>query len=399
MSPTDTDIHAAVMAQADEMVATRRDLHMHPELAFEEERTAGVIADRLRALGLAVRTGIGRTGVVGVLRGSSATEGARTIMIRADFDALPIQEASEADYHSQTPGKMHACGHDGHVAIVLAVADVLAERAATLPGNIVFAFQPAEERASGAEEMIRDGALADPHVDAVIGLHVWSQVEVGTVGVRPGAIFASADEIILRVRGRGGHGAIPEDNIDPIVAAAAVVTALQTLVSREISPFHSAVVTIGAIHGGTAFNIIPDEVELRGTVRTHDPNDRAHLLRRIPELAQSVAAGHRATVAFSSDIGIPPCISEAGMADLVRRAAVATVGADHVTADCIQMVGDDMALFLNAVPGCYFLVGVGNRERGITAPHHNAHFDLDEAGLPIGAEVLVRAALDFLAGS
>ncbi len=393
------DIHEAVMARQDDMVALRRDLHMHPELSFEEERTAGVIAERLRALGLEVRTGIGRTGVVGVLRGGAAGADARTIMIRADVDALPIQEVSDASYRSQSPGKMHACGHDGHVAIALAAAAVLTERAAELPGHVVFAFQPAEERASGAVEMIADGALEDPHVDAVIGLHVWSQVPVGTVGVRPGPIFASADEINLRVRGRGGHGAIPEANVDPIVAAAQIITALQTLVSREISPFHSAVVTIGAIHGGTAFNIIPDEVELRGTVRTHDPVDRAHLMRRIPELANEVAAGLRATVEFSSDIGIPPCVSETGMAELVRRAAVATVGADHVTADCVQMVGDDMALFLNAVPGCYFLVGVGNAARGITAPHHNAHFDIDEGGLPIGAEVLVRAALDFLAGN
>ena len=393
------DIHSAVMARYDEMVATRRDLHQHPELAFEETRTAAIIAERLRALGLETRTAIGRTGVVGVLRGGAAGADARTIMIRADIDALPIQEVTETTYRSQEPGKMHACGHDGHVAIALAAAAVLAERAADLPGNVVFAFQPAEERASGADEMIHDGALEDPHVDAVIGLHVWSQLPAGVVGVKPGAIFASADEIIITVRGRGGHGAIPEANVDPIVAAAQIVTALQTLVSREISPFHSAVVTIGAIHGGTAFNVIPDEVELRGTVRTHDAADRAHLLRRIPELAGEIAGGLRAQIAFRNDIGIPPCVSEDHMAEVVRRAASATVGADHVTADCIQMVGDDMAFFLNAVPGCYFLVGVGNAERSITAPHHNAHFDIDEAGLPVGAEVLMRATLDFLAGA
>ncbi len=392
------DIHAAVAAHQGEMIATRRDLHQHPELAFEETRTAAIIADRLRALDLEVRTGIGRTGVVGVLRGGQAGAGARTIMIRADIDALPVQEANTADYHSQEPGKMHACGHDGHVAIALAVAAVLAERRGEIPGNVVFAFQPAEERASGAEEMIRDGAMADPQVEAVIGLHIWNQLPVGTVGVRPGPIFASADEIILTVRGRGGHGAMPELNIDPVVAAAQIVTALQTLVSREISPFHPAVVTIGAIHGGTAFNVIADEVVLQGTVRTHDAADRAHLMRRIPELAAQVAGGLRASCATRSDIGIPPCVSDATMADLVRRAAEATVGADHVTADCIQTVGDDMAFFLNAVPGCYFLVGAGNPARGITAPHHSAHFDIDEGCLPIGAEVLARAALAYLAG-
>ncbi len=203
---------------------------------------------------------------------------------------------------------------------------------------------------------------------------------------------------MLTVRGRGGHGAVPQGNIDPIVVAAQIVSALQTLVSREIAPFHPAVVTIGSIHGGTAFNVTPDEVELRGTVRTHDETDRAHLMKRIPELAEQIAAALRATCAFRSDIGIPPCVSDTSMAELVRRAAVATVGEDHVTADCIQTVGDDMAFFLNAVPGCYFLVGAGNAERGITAPHHSAHFDIDEDCLPIGAEVLIRAALDYLAG-
>lgn len=390
-------LHDAVMAQNDTMIATRRDLHQHPELSFEETRTAAIIADRLRALDLEVREHIGRTGVVGVLRGGAANEHARTLMIRADIDALPIQEANDTEFRSQEAGKMHACGHDGHVAIALETAAVLAGMRDTLPGNIVFAFQPAEERASGAEEMIRDGAMRDPNVDAVIGLHLWNQLPVGTVGVRPGPIFASADEIVLTVRGRGGHGAMPELNVDPIVAAAQIVTALQTLVSREISPFHPAVVTIGAIHGGTAFNVIADEVVLRGTVRTHDDADRAHLMRRIGELAGEVAQGLRATCTLTSDIGIPACFSDANMAALVHRAAVATVGEDHVTADCIQTVGDDMALFLNAVPGCYFLVGAGDFTNGAPAPHHSAHFDIHEDCLPIGAEVLARAALAYLA--
>jgi amidohydrolase len=203
--------------------------------------------------------------------------------------------------------------------------------------------------------------------------------------------------VVLQVCGHGGHGAMPELSVDPVVVAAQIVTALQTLVSREISPFHSAVVTIGEIHGGTAFNVIADTVQMRGTVRTHDEHDRLHLLRRIGEIASQVATGMRATCEMTNDIGIPPCVSDPAMAALVRRAAVATVGEDHVTSDCVQMVGDDMAYFLNAVPGCYFLVGVGNAERGITASHHNAHFDLDETALPVGVEVLARAALDFLA--
>ena len=398
MTTTTPNLKAAIAAHQDEMIAIRRDLHQHPEVAFEETRTAHIIAQRLKELGLEVREGLATTGVVGVLRGGKAKQKARTIMIRADIDALPIVEANDVAYRSEYVGKMHACGHDGHVAIGLAVAAVLAEQRAELTGNVVFAFQPAEERASGAEAMINQGALENPHVDAVIGLHLWAPLPVGTVGVKPGPIFASADEIILTVRGRGGHGAMPELNVDPIVAAAQIVTALQTLVSREISPFHPAVVTIGAIHGGSAFNVIADTVEMRGTVRTHDEKDRAHLLQRISELAEEVAHGMRATCTFANDIGIPPCVSDPAMTEVVRRAAVATVGEDQVTAECIQTVGDDMAFFLNAVPGCYFLVGVGNAAKGITAPHHSAHFDMDEDGLLVGAEVLTRAALDYLQG-
>lgn len=396
LSIADT-LAATIAAQRESLSAIRRDLHQHPELAFEEVRTAGIIADTLDQLGLEVRRGLGKTGVVGVLRGGQASEGSRTIMIRADIDALPIQEANDVPYRSQAPGKMHACGHDGHVAIGLTVAHVLAAQRDALPGTITFAFQPAEERASGAAEMIRDGALRDPAPDAVIGLHLWSPFPVGTVGVKAGPIFASADEIVLRVRGRGGHGAMPELNVDPIVIAAQIVSTLQTLISREIAPFHPAVVTIGSIHGGTAFNVIADEVELRGTVRTYDPADRAHLLRRIGELAQHVAQSMRGTCDLANDIGIPPCVSDPRMASLVRRAAAATVGEDHVQPDCMQTVGDDMAYFLNAVPGCYFLVGAGNVARGITAPHHNAHFDIDEGALTIGTEILARGALTFLA--
>ena len=389
-------IHAATVAQEAEMIATRRDMHQHPEIAFEETRTADVIAQKLRALGLEVRTGIGKSGVVGVLRGGAATATSRTIMVRADIDALPIQEANDVPYRSQQPGKMHACGHDGHIAIVLAVAAVLTAQRATLPGNVVFLFQPAEERASGAQDMIADGALRDPQPDATIGLHLWSPFAAGTVGIKPGPIFASADEIVLRVHGRGGHGAIPQTSIDPIIAAAAIVTGLQTLISREIAPTQPAVVTIGSIHGGTAFNIIADEVRLHGTVRTYDAAVREHLLRRIPELANSIAQGFRATCEYASDIGIPSCVNDPQITAIVQRAAEATVGAENIIADCMQTVGDDMSYFLQAMPGCYFLVGVGNAERGITAPHHSAHFDMDESGLLVGTEILARAALDFL---
>ncbi len=389
-------IHDAVNAQAADLIAIRRDLHQHPELAFEEHRTANLIAEELRRLGLDVRTGLGRTGVVGVLHGGAATATSRTVMVRADIDALPILEDNDQPYRSQAAGKMHACGHDGHIAIGLGVARALVALRADLPGTVVFAFQPAEERASGAEEMLRDGAMRDPQPDAVIGLHLWSPFEVGTVGIKPGPIFASADEFTLTVRGKGGHGAVPQTSVDPIVVAAQVVTALQTLISREISPFHPAVVTVGSIHGGTAFNVIADTVEMLGTVRTYDPADREHILRRIGELAQNVAQSMRATCEFATAIGIPPCVSDPGIASIVYEAAADIIGEDHIIADCMQTVGDDMAYFLNTVPGCYFLVGAGNRAKGITAPHHSARFDIDEGCLTLGAEILASAAWQIL---
>jgi amidohydrolase len=393
---TNDSISVAVVEHTDDMIALRRDFHQHPELAFEETYTASVIASRLAAMDLEVRTKIGRTGVIGVLRGHRNSVNPRTIMIRADMDALPVQEANNVPYASQSPGKMHACGHDGHVAIVLTVAAILAKQRDTLSGNIIFAFQPAEERAGGAKEMIDDGALDNPKVDATIGLHLWSPFPIGTVGIKAGPIFASADEIILKVRGQGGHGAIPEQSVDPIIATAQIITALQTLVSREISPRHAAVVTIGTVHGGTAFNVIADEVDMHGTVRTYDPADYEHLMRRIPELANNIATSMRATCEFSVDVSIPPCINDAKMAEIVQRAAEATTSVTEIRADCSQTVGDDMSYFLNAVPGCYFLVGAGNVARGITATHHNASFDIDEACLPIGTEILTRAALAFL---
>ncbi len=323
---------------------------------------------------------------------------ARTLLIRADIDALPITEATAVDYRSQRPGAMHACGHDGHIAIALGTARLLMDRRDQLSGNVVFAFQPAEERVGGAEPMIAAGVLRDPTVNAVIGLHLASTYPVGEVVVQSGPFFASADEIHVTVRGRGGHGAMPHINVDPIVAAAEIVVAMQTLVSREIAPLHAAVVTFGSIHGGTAGNIVADEVKLVGTVRAYDEADREHLHRRIREIAEGVANTLRAEAEISIGPGVPACVNDADVTALMRRAAEATVGADHIPAgDQRQSVSDDMALFLAAVPGCYIMVGAGNAERGITATHHSARFDIDEASLGIGAEVLTRAALDYLA--
>ena len=389
------DLKADIAARHPALVELRRHFHERPETAFEEHETAREIAERLRRSGLEVTEGIGKTGVVGLLRGAAGK--GKTLLVRADIDALPVTEANDTPYRSRNVGKMHACGHDGHIAIALTLADLLAQRRDALVGNVKFAFQPAEELAAGAKPMLKDGVLRDPDVDAVIGLHIWSQTPVGDVVVQEGPFFASADHVVLRVRGRGGHGAMPHLNVDPLVAAAQIVVALQTLISREISPFHPAVITFGSIHGGTASNVTADEVELQGTVRAYDAADRDHLLRRIEEVAVSVAGALRATAEMTMREGTPACVNDAEMAALVRRAAEATVGDDHIRkGDQRQSVSDDMALFLQATPGCYFLVGAGNMERGITASHHSAHFDIDEDSLPIGVEVMARAALEYL---
>jgi amidohydrolase len=376
-----------------ELIALRRDFHRHPELAFAEERTAGVIADRLRELRLGRVERVAGTGVLGVLEGEQP---GKTLLLRADIDALPIQETGEVEYRSQAPGKMHACGHDGHTAIALIVADILARHRDALRGTVKFAFQPAEESVGGAQPMIAAGVMREPDVDAVVGLHLSSGLPVGKVAIAAGPVFASADEIVFHVRGRGGHGAVPQENVDPVVAAASVVMALQTLVSREIAPLHPAVVTIGSIHGGTAFNVVADAVEMHGTVRAFVPGDRELLLRRVVELAQDVARGLRAACAVQVRRGCPPCVNDPRITELVGRAAGATVGDENLIRFLRGTTSDDMAYFLDNAPGCYFVVGAGNPAKGCSAPHHSAQFAIDEDALPIGAEILLRSTLAYL---
>ncbi len=379
-----------------DMVALRRDLHEHPELAFEEVRTSGIVAQRLRALGLEVQTGVARTGVVGLLRGGASKAGAKTIAIRADMDALPIHEQNDIDYRSTIDGKMHACGHDGHTSIALAVADILSKRRDELTGNVKFVFQPAEEMIGGAEPMIEEGAMEG--VDGIIGLHLISDYPVGRVGVRSGSIFASADKFVVTIKGKGGHAAMPEASVDPIVIAAYIITALQTLISRETSPFSPAVITIGRVIAGTAFNIIPETAELQGTMRAFSKEHREKLVRRITEVASGVASAMGATCDINFIDGCPPCVNDAAMTGVVHKAAVESVGDGKVDdGDVVLTTGsDDMACFLNAVPGCYFIVGANNPAKGADYPHHHPHFNVDEDAMPVGVEVLTRAALEFL---
>jgi amidohydrolase len=379
-----------------DMVALRRDLHQHPELAYEEVRTAGLVAQRLHSLGLEVQTGIAQTGVVGLLRGGKSSPGAKTLAIRADMDALPIHEVNELDYRSSVEGKMHACGHDGHTAIALAVAALLSKRQAELSGTVKLLFQPAEEGRGGANLMLKAGVLEG--VDGVIGLHLMSTFPVGRVGVRAGPVFASADGFVLRVKGKGGHAAMPHEAVDPIVISAYLITALQTLLSRECSPFSPAVITIGTIQAGSAFNIIPEIVEMQGTVRAFSQEDRERWLRRIRELATGVALAMGGSCEVQAYSGPPVCVNDASMTQLVHEAAVASVGAGNVDSSEAVMTtsSDDMADFLQAVPGCYFIVGARNAQKGASYPHHHTRFTFDEDAMPIAVEVVARAAMNFL---
>lgn len=382
--------------QQERLVAVRRDLHMHPELAHQEHRTAGVIAHRLKALQLdEVRTGVGQTGVVGVLKGSRP---GRHVLLRADMDALPLSELDRGQpYRSMQEGAHHACGHDGHVAILLTVAELLAQRRAELPGRVTLVFQPAEERVGGAAGMLADDAL-EPPPDACFGLHLWTELPVGMVDVRPGPIFGSADAFVIELCSPGGHAAMPHQVPDPIVASAELIVALQTLVSRESPPLEPAVLTIGSIHGGTAPNIIPARVVLQGTLRVFAPELRERLLSRLEEVLVSVAATFRVQANLRMTDSCPACINDSDMASLVRRVATEVLGGEHVSDGQRTMGADDMSLFLNATPGCYFFVGAANRERGFDSPHHSPTFDFDEAALGVGVQVLAGAALEFLNG-
>ncbi|HEX7733571.1 MAG TPA: amidohydrolase [Ktedonobacteraceae bacterium] len=379
-----------------DMVALRRDFHEHPELAFEEVRTSGIVAGRLRALGLEVQTGIAKTGVVGTLRGGKAGEGAKTLAIRADMDALPIYELNEIDFRSTVDNKMHACGHDGHTSVLLSVANLLSKRREELAGNVKFIFQPAEEVIGGAEPMVKEGALEG--VDNVIGLHLFAGYPLGRVGVRSGPTFASADKFVLKIRGKGGHGAMPHTAVDPIIIAAHITTALQTLISRETSPFSPTVITVARVEAGSAFNIIPETAELQGSLRAYSAEHRARMVQRITELSQGIASAMNASCEVEVFDGCPACVNDPAMTEVVRQAAVSAVGADAVdSSEEVMTTGsDDMAYFLQTVPGCYFIVGASNSDESTHYPHHHPRFAIDEDSMPIAAEVLTRSALDCL---
>jgi amidohydrolase len=387
------DFKAEAEAMWEQLVAWRRDFHAHPELAFQEHRSAGLIADRLRELGYQVQTGVATTGVVALLEGRQPGP---VVMLRFDMDALPVTEENETEYVSQNPGVMHACGHDGHMAIGLGVATLMAQRQDEMAGTLKVVFQPAEEDGNGARAMVKEGVLESPRPDVVLATHVWNEKLIGTVSVSPGAIMAAAEKWTCTVRGKGGHGALPHQTVDPIVATAQIVAALQGVVSRNISPLETAVVTVGTVHGGDAFNVIPPQVDLTGTIRTYDPTTREMVLRRVREVIEGVATACGAEADLDIVSLTPAVINDAGVAEVVRAAAEAVVGAENVSSDVRTMGSEDAAFFMQEVPGCYFFLGSANTGRGLNAPHHNPRFDFDEGALPLGVAVMMQALAHYL---
>ena len=386
------DIVAAARAQAAEIIADRRAIHAHPELAYQEHRTAALVAARLLELGIEHRVGVGGTGVVGLVRGGRP---GRTVLLRADMDALPITEDSGSEYVSQNSGVMHACGHDGHTAMLLGAARILQERRRDFGGNVKLMFQPAEEGGAGAVKMIEQGLLENPGVDAAFAIHVGHGTETGTMIARGGPLLAGANSFTITVTGRGGHASRPQAAVDPVVVAAQLVVALQTLVSREVEPGVPAVVTLGAFQSGTTFNVIPDRAVIKGTIRAYDHAVMKHLERRIEETAAGVAGALRARAEVEIHMHYPPTVNDEAMAELAGG-ALRKIGATVAPGSPI-MAAEDFSYVLQRVPGAMVQLGVRDPAWAEARPVHTAQFDLDEGSLPLGAAAYAAMALEFLA--
>lgn len=375
-----------------QLVEFRRDLHMYPELSFQEENTPKKVASFLEKLGLDVRTGVGGRGVVGLLRGGKA---GKTIALRADFDALPIQDEKDVSYKSKVPNTMHACGHDIHTAGLLGVAQVLSEIRDELAGNVVFIHQFAEEvTPGGAISMIEDGCLDG--VDVVYGAHVWSGIPYGKIGYKDGAVMASADSFEVDILGQGGHGAQPHLAVDPLVVGSQLVLNLQQIVSRQIDPLRSAVVTVGTFQSGDAFNIIPDKAKLRGTVRTFDDDVRDYIEEAVKRVVHTTCEQSRAKGHLAYRRGYPAVVNHTQETHKVREVASAILGPQKVFEMEALMAGEDFAYYLKEKPGSFFFVGGGNPAIQATYPHHHPMFDLDERSMLVTGQTFLALTLDYL---
>jgi amidohydrolase len=373
----------------------RRDFHMHPELGFQEFRTAGIVAKELTALGLETTTGVGGTGVTALIEGARPGP---VVLLRADMDALPITEETGAPYASQNAGVMHACGHDAHTAILLTVARLLLAHRSELAGTVKLVFQPAEEGMGGAEKMIADGVLENPKVDYALALHVWNEKPIGWFGISNGPSMAGGEIFKVKVIGKGGHGAAPHLAVDPILAAAQVVNALQGIVARNVSPLETAVVSVCTIHGGETFNVIPPAVEMTGTIRTFEPGVRRKVLERFEQTVRSVAEGLGCRAEVEVKRLTPAVINDTGIARRVQETARALFPQETLdTSNYVTMGSEDMAYIMEKAPGCFIFIGSANPEKGLDAAHHHPKFDIDEAALPRGAALLAASAAALLA--
>lgn len=387
------NIRPEIRSLQTQLVNWRRSLHQKPELGFQEKLTAQFISQKLREWGIEHQTEIAQTGIVATISGKAP---GRVFGIRADMDALPVQEANEVPYRSQHEGIMHACGHDGHTAIALGTAYYLAHHRQDFNGIVKIIFQPAEEGPGGAKPMIEAGVLKNPDVEAIIGLHLWNNLPLGTVGVRSGALMAAVECFRLQVFGKGGHGAMPHQTVDSIVVSAQIVNALQTIVARNVDPTQSAVVTVGELHAGKALNVIADSAKMSGTIRYFDPNFAGYFHQRIEQIVAGVCQSHGARYDLDYWSLYPALINDPGIADLVRSVALSVVETPAgLVPECQTMGGEDMAFFLQQIPGCYFFLGSANSAKGLDYPHHHPRFDFDETALGMGVEMFIRCVEKF----
>ena len=393
-SKTQLNIRSEILKLQPNLVQWRRELHRFPELGFKETRTAALIATKLADWGIPFETGVANTGVVATIAGELGSS--PVLAIRADMDALPIQEENIISYKSQIDGLMHACGHDGHVAIALGTAYYLWQHRSELKGTVKIIFQPAEEGPGGAKPMIEAGVLANPKVDAIIGLHVWNNLPLGTVGVRSGALMAAVEFFHCQILGRGGHGAMPHQTVDALLVAAQVVNALQTIVSRNVDPLDAAVVTVGEFHAGTTTNVIADTARISGTVRYFNPALGNLLPQRIEQIIAGVCQSMGAKYELNYQKLYPPVINDPAIAELVRSASVNVIETPAgIVPECQTMGGEDMSFFLQEVPGCYFFLGSANPDLDLAYPHHHPRFNFDETVLSAGVEIFARCVEKF----
>ena len=382
-------INPEVLKIKNTIIETRRDLHKHPELSFKEFRTSKIVSEKLEKFGFEVQTNIGKTGVIGVLKGKHK---GKTIAMRADMDALPIQETSDVPYKSINDGIMHACGHDAHVAILLGAAEILSKKINQINGNIKFIFQPAEEGFGGAQYMIDDGAIDD--VDEIYGLHVWNYQKAGTVGIKSGPVMAAADKFTISIKGIGGHGAAPQGTVDATIVASYLIQSLQTIVSRNVNPLESTVITIGQINGGNNFNIIADKIILKGTARAYTQKNRNLIKKRMHEMCKGVGQTFGAKIQLNYKDGYPPVINDNNITNNVKKAANKIIP-EGIVSPYLSMGGEDFSYFANKVPGCFFFLGsLPEGKEIMSTPQHCSHYDIDEDVMLIGSSIFIELGLN-----